>query len=161
MNFQENTTFSSAHLQPSDIISSDLEESEGLVFSSNEDSSSKTIVDWREITDICFPKMFQFEPKFPFELPKQAEDSSPIGLFKLFFDEDIWSLWEIQSNLYLSQLKKKKEEYLAQHKSSRINKWSNVSRDDLMRWLAARLLIPIHSNSELKSIKFSMIKSNF
>jgi len=101
-----------------DEIASVNQEEEVLPLWSEEQGENKQDDDlcWKEVSNQWNIRKFEFTPRFPFELVTvKIEDSSPVNLFHLFFDDTIWSFWEEQSNIYLSQLKGQKKEYLKEH----------------------------------------------
>ena len=82
-------------------------------------------------------------PQIIIEGPKNVPQITIIEIFKLFFDEKIWDLFEEQSNIYLLQCKEDKKAYLEQHQQSRLGEAKPVTRDELKRWFAIRMLLPL------------------
>jgi hypothetical protein len=134
-----------------DGVQSEAEEAKEFEIELEEDLKPAIVAEhkWKEVSDTLRPARFDVKTQFPFEMPKGISDFTPVGLFKSFFSEDIWELFETQTNLYLNQKKTLGQEYLISHPYARLNKITHISQDQLKRWLAVRLLVPIHSNTVL------------
>jgi len=107
------------------------------------------VVNWKEITQTNYPIPFIPRTSLPFERPKNLEDFSPVGLFKAFFNESLWEYLVTQTNLYLKQKKEENDEYLKGHPYARLNKFTETNKQQIERWMAIRLLVPIPSNTKL------------
>jgi len=111
-------------------------------------------VHWKEFSEENRIRPFQFNPGFHAEGPKEITTYDPITLFNTFFDDQYWDFIVKESNLYLTQLKTQKQEYLQTHPNSRISRWRSITKEELKVWFGVRMLTSILSNNQLKSLKF-------
>lgn len=108
-------------------------------------------IDWLEVTDEIKMKPFILEdPQILVEGPI-IPDRSPVGLFMKFFDEPIWQMMEEQTNLYLEQARAKKSAEGTLKDKSRLAKAKPVTQKELQKWIGLRMLMSLHSNTQIKS----------
>jgi hypothetical protein len=101
----------------------------------NEDfvKETNTQIQWKEYNDNWQIKRFQPNSEIILERPKNIRDYDAVNIFKAFFDESLWELFEKQTNLYLAQLKENAALYIQNHPNFRIARWSDVTISELKK----------------------------
>ena len=113
-------------------------------------------VEW-ELVENLRPINWEY-PYFPAKSYVPEDCRLPHQYFELFFDSDVYEIIIEQTNLYADQFISSQNEYLLSFPKARITKWKEWKNEDVMAYIAVRILMGIH---KLPSIEDHFSENKF